>query len=715
MKKEKPPTYRDKRKEGSVNFFLDGESRKPYALREDIASGLINRVTQENGKNKNKEICICQEMLGKFSDMFKNMTYTAQNSIKKSSTQKEKVEKVEKKDHQDRRKQNQWLIDNVFDSYGNYVYCFSCIKKILGIGGTRLHRLREIKRQQANKPIIKMRKDQISMAQIKDVILPTDEVDILSWWTSLHEQSIVELRVSPKLHMGKSNYHKEELLSCFLEFIDNNSQPNGRRVGSHGALYFLNSKLDRINAPLSSEKDKPEQWKRRSLVYEFNRSLNNKGKVSNGTAKKWLKEYRPKHAISPRKTDYCEMCVECQEQRKRCETISMRLKQNGNGNEDEIRENEALAESYGLLLEEHKLDAGNELQHYREQTKKSYDLYKHIDGLQKKQSKTTQENVKLQELKEKIIFTFSLDYQQAMLIPHWGFSAQPSETYYLRKLSNNIFGIINHTLNKNAIYVIEEQVCNTKNGDTTISLFDHYIQELPLWVRHVCLFMDNGATNKNQFLIQWAMELVERHDYDTIRMCFFVPGHAKNDVDRLFSRISHTFKNNDVFTINNLIALIKATIEPTGTCIQTSSSYIINWKNLLVKKYLALKKIKKYRDFLIKRNSNGKVVVYCKTCCYQGEYSFQELRNKVVCSDLKMEIDNFTYEKRGMNRALSEEKMFDLAKMYDKFIDPVLRPKWLPDFKSTEIPEIIASSPSSELARQHRTASKKRSKKGGDK
>ena len=36
-------------------------------------------------------------------------------------------------------------------------------------------------------------------------------------------------------------------------------------------------------------------------------------------------------------------------------------------------------------------------------------------------------------------------------------------TYYLRKLSNNIFGIINHTLNKNAIYVIEEQQQNSVN------------------------------------------------------------------------------------------------------------------------------------------------------------------------------------------------------------------------------------------------------------
>ena len=104
-------------------------------------------------------------------------------------------------------------------------------------------------------------------------------------------------------------------------------------------------------------------------------------------AKKWLKTYRPKHAISPKKTDYCEMCVECLEQKRRHETISMRLQQNGNCDEEEIREHQALAESYGILSAEHKLDAGNELQHYRRETAECRTLYRTIEKLRKRQSK----------------------------------------------------------------------------------------------------------------------------------------------------------------------------------------------------------------------------------------------------------------------------------------------------------------------------------------
>ena len=624
-------TYREKRRKDSVKKFLNGEARRPYILREDISCGLKDQAINsfcEESENINSSSCVCQETLGKFADSFKSMLHTGPKLFNRASIQQPKTAN---KKYRDINQQNKWLLDNVFDSYGNYTFCFSCIKNILDVGGKRLHRLRGIKRQQASAPTIRVRKDQVSTEQTCNVVPPATVTNVLGWWASLENSSIIELHNPPKLHHGKSNYSKEDLLTRFLGFIDNNSQPNGRRVGSHGPLFFLNSKFDRINAPSASEAGKPDQWKRRSLVYEYVRTLEENKSISNGTAKKWLKMYRPKHAICPKKTDYCEMCVECQEQKRRHETISVRLQQEGNGNEDEIRENKALSESYGLLLEEHKMDAANELDHYRHQTNKSRSLYNHLEELTKKESKSKEEKVQLQELIGQITFTLSLDYQQSKLTPHWGFSAQPSETYYLRKLSHNIFGIGDHTLAKNAVYVLDERTGGAKNADITISSIDHYIhQQIPSWARHLCLFMDNGATNKNQFMIQWAMELIERNDYDTIRMCFFVPGHGKNDADRLFSRISHAFHNNDVFVTEHLLKLIRDTLGPSDRCIHATSRDIVNWKGLLAQKYTSLKEITSYRDFLIERNAKGRVVVYHKECCYAGKYAHKELLKKNV-------------------------------------------------------------------------------------
>lgn len=700
-------SYRSKRKEHSVNRFLAGEARHPYVLRRDIFTGLkeqASRPFSTQNKNISPPKCACEETLVKFVGIFTNMIRAGLKANQPPNITA----------NRNINQQNKWLLENVFDSYGNYTFCCSCIQNILGVSSRRLRRLRKIKQKQADISTILVRKDQVSKDQTCNIVPPANVTNIIDWWANLGDDSIIELRSTPKLHQGRGNNRKERLLKQFLDFIDNNSQPNGRKVGSHGPLHFLDPKFTRISAPYASEEKKPEKWKSRSLVYEYNRTLEGNESISSGTAKKWLKTYRPKHAVCPQKTDYCEMCVECQEQTRRHETIAMRLRQEGNDGESEIRESEALAESYRMLLEEHKLDATNELIHYRQQVNAGYSIYSEITVLQKKKVKSKAEEVKLQELIGNAVFTISLDYQQSKLTPHWGYSAQPSETYYLRKLSHNIFGIVDHTLFQNAIYISDERVAGSKNADMTISLIDHYIRHnLPPWARHLCLFMDNGATNKSQFIIQWAIELVNRADYDSIRICFFVPGHGKNDVDRLFSRISQIFDQSDVFDSNQLETLIQNTIAPTGTCFSTNNQHIVNWKNLLGMKYSPFKGIKSYRDFLIKRNVDGEVVVNHKECCYIGQYIQTSLLRSNVDSklDLNKKILKYTYRKRGLSQELSQDKINDLVKMYDKFISPVFRPEWLPVSLRNETACSSASTPSSDLARKHRTALKKGKKK----
>jgi hypothetical protein len=685
-------TFRSERMKKSVERFLSGKSRRAYFLREDIVHGLkdaqinpcLNNVLEgsyDESKRKgfyDREIdkkgagavgtsCFCKETLGQFVDMFNNMLHTGQSLIHRACIQQPK--KANKK-YRNINKQNEWLLENVFDIYGNYLFCVPCIKEILNVHASRLHRLREIKRGQANAPIRQIRKEDVPKERAQDIVPPVNVINVLEWWMGLENNSFVSLRDPPKLHCGSSNNSKKHLLSRFLDFVDTNSQPNGRQVGSHGPLLFFSPKFNRINAPSKSDADKAEQWKRRSLVYEFNRSLDDGESISNGTAKNWLKLYRPKHAISPLRTDYCEICAECQEQKRRAEAICKRLQQNGNGNQERICECQTLAESYGLLLEEHKMVANRELQYYRQQTNESRSLFLSIQELQEKKFKTEEDKRQLKKLMEEITFTLSLDYQQSKLTPHWGFSAQPGETYYLRKLSHNIFGIVNHALAQNTVYVSDERAC-AKNGDLTISLVDHYIhQKIPSWVRHLCLYSDNGPTNKNQFMIQYGMELVQHHYLDTVRICFLVAGHAKFDPDRLFARIAHAFNHSDVFVTEELLKLIQDTIKPTGECIPITNREIINWKQLLTNKYNCVKDIKKFREFFIKRDDYGKVVVYHRACCYEGDYVHKVLlKSKVSASlDIRKQLNKFSYYAKGMSPGLSEEKIQDLCKMFDTCI-----------------------------------------------
>ncbi len=399
----------------SVKNFLNGKSRRAYSLREDIARGLKDAQIEpctNNGvlKSTADSPCSCRETLEKFTDMFNNMLHTGPSLVKLASRQQPK--KANKK-YRDLKKQNEWLLENVFDIHGNYLFCVSCIIKALNIHASRLHRLRKIKREQTKALIRRVRKKDVQKEQVRNIVLPLNVKNVLEWWMCLENDSFVDLRVPPKLHRGRGNNRKVRLLSRFLHFIDTNSQPNGRQVGSHGPLFFLSPKFDRINAPSKNDAGKPGEWKRRSLVYEFNRTLDVGESISNGTAKNWLKQFRQKHAISPLRTDYCSMCAECQEQKKRLKAISKRLQENGNSDEEQIREYQTLAESYQLLLEEHKMDAARELKYYRQQVNESRFSYLSIQELQEKKTKTKESRHQLQKLMNETIFTLSFDYQQS--------------------------------------------------------------------------------------------------------------------------------------------------------------------------------------------------------------------------------------------------------------------------------------------------------------
>lgn len=83
------------------------------------------------------------------------------------------------------------------------------------------------------------------------------------------------------------------------------------------------------------------------------------------------------------------------------------------------------------------------------------------------------EKEKLASLKHCFTLTISADYQQSKLIPTWGRSEQPGVTYYLQKVSHDIFGIVDHRDETGVLYLFDEQI-GPKNTDHTISLLMEY-------------------------------------------------------------------------------------------------------------------------------------------------------------------------------------------------------------------------------------------------
>lgn len=76
------------------------------------------------------------------------------------------------------------------------------------------------------------------------------------------------------------------------------------------------------------------------------------------------------------------------------------------------------------------------------------------------------------------------------LVPYWGSSPQPGSTYYLQKLSYDLFRIVDHRDESSAVYIFDERV-GTKTADHTIS----YILSKTLSSPQITLSSSPGSEN----------------------------------------------------------------------------------------------------------------------------------------------------------------------------------------------------------------------------
>ena len=97
-----------------------------------------------------------------------------------------------------------------------------------------------------------------------------------------------------------ANSAKTSIMEEFLEFVDNNSQRNGRSADCTGPTFYFLIKFSTIQMPKAGVGNY-ETRMLRSLVGEFNRSQSEAGKYgcSNASSHKSLQKHRPKHAICP--------------------------------------------------------------------------------------------------------------------------------------------------------------------------------------------------------------------------------------------------------------------------------------------------------------------------------------------------------------------------------------------------------------------------------
>ena len=587
--------------------------------------------------------------------------------------------KPDKTHYRDLVSQNEWLRQILFDGVGNYLYCQQCILSSFGISGDRLARQRAIVRRCLSNPIVHMTKTEIIEKRVSNYVVMPDTVStsFSKWWVSLDPATVLPVRFPHKRHgnAGKtSNRAKRSVKEDFLNFVDNNTQPNGRAADSSGPTFYFSPKFATVQTPKASVAHYEERLGR-SVVGEFNRVQREQGKgvCSNGSSHNWLKSDRPKVAICPHQEDYCDSCSKYKTKINSQQTTINRVLQSGSAsseNVDKLREDlKALKDAHVA----HKLKAQKSHSYYTEVTTRCSEEWATITSLEQKEVLSDTEKETLAGLKTRFTHVICADYQMAKLVPYWGLSAQPGSTYYLQKLSHDVFGIVNHGSGLSTVYLFDEQA-GPKNTDHTVSYLTDYISKLPEWSRRVHLFLDNTcSTNKNYYLMSWAHEMVQQDRLSFFRVSFLLAGHTKFSPDLLFSKVAKSYNRSDVFNTDEL----KDVISPFAEVIVDDGALVCAWRDILSKKYSKLPGIQKLHDFIYVKNPvTSRVVAKVRELCYTGsfEYSTGHVLSRVQPSSNAIPtIESQNYVVLKKTRELTDSKMKNLKQMYRDFIP---RERW---------------------------------------
>ena len=667
--------WRKKRRE----TYLAGRARSPYSH-----TPVLRRSLEEASSSSSCDgVCNqCFSVLTRYAPTFKAMLHQG-SELKRKKAVNPHPKRADMIHYRDIVTQNDWLRSNVFDSLGNYLYCCQCICAALGICKDRLTRQRNIKRQQSQQPIVQMLKTEVEEKRLGEyVVMPANEGTAFKrWWRGLAGSTSVQVRYPHERHwlgVKNSNSAKVDTQKEFLEFVDLNSQPNGRSADSSGPTSYFIPKFSTIQMPKKTVAHYEERLSR-SVVGEFIRSQREKGgkEISNGTSSNWLKACRPKVQICPHQEDYCDTCSKSKAEITGKQTTINRLKQSAQASTEDIKKLEDDIASLKQQLENHRSEAAKSHEYYIEVTKRCSQEWDRITSLQQKEVLSDEDRATLDGLKQRFDLVLSADFQMQKLVPYWGLTPQPGSTYYCQKLNHDIFGICNHGNGSAMVYLFDERV-GPKSTDHTVSHLMDYLHRLPNWVRRIHLFLDNtSSTNKNCYMMGWAYEMVSAKRVDFLRISFLIAGHPKFAPDLLFSRIAKTYNRSDVFNTLEL----KEIISDYAEVVIDEGEIVCDWRNPLSEKFGKLPGIRSLHDFIYTTNSvTSKVVARSRKLCYAGRFqnSYGHVLGRKDPSEVIIpDPATCSYTALTMTRPLTDSKIKHLEQQYRDFIQPDRYPTFL--------------------------------------
>lgn len=366
---DSPMGSRKRRRTVRRSNYLAGKSRKVYKLSKDLDKSL----QESPGVSGVCSSCACS--LARIGDGFKQLKHQ-RTELKKRKRSLPTPKHPNREHYRNVKVQNEWMRANLFDSMGNYLFCHTCIVKALSVSPQRLSRQRRVKRNLFQKPVVQMTKTDVDKEKVTAFVVMPEAIQLAfnHWWDSLPNDHVVDVRYPHERHglEGKaSNNAKSKVKQTFLDFVDNNSQSNGRRLDSRNPTHYLFPKFKTISEPKRTASAYDEKVKT-SLVCEFNRAQREAGEdtISSQTALTWLKVERPKTAIYPHQTDYCDYCSKIKTEIQAYQQRINRVLQGGGSSVEDVEELKKKKDELEQSLQGHRKIARESLEYYRQMKQK---------------------------------------------------------------------------------------------------------------------------------------------------------------------------------------------------------------------------------------------------------------------------------------------------------------------------------------------------------
>ncbi|MCP3921994.1 MAG: hypothetical protein GY714_05335 [Desulfobacterales bacterium] len=297
-------------------------------------------------------------------------------------------------------------------------------------------------------------------------------------------------------------------------------------------------------------------------------------------------------------TDLCDTCIEITNKlmRTRSEDIQKQL----------LTEINTHVADYSLARDQYRQNIAK--------SKKSWSVAKNTakKKLLSRYSKDKFPTNKVNPCSTSIISHYSFDFSQKV---HYPFSPyQRSSSYFLVPRKCDIFGIVNDTISKEILFLVDELELVGKGANAVISYLHAFFELYGLGEKVAYLQADNCVgQNKNKYVMWYLLWRILNGLHEKITLSFMVKGHTKFSPDGYFGLFKIQYQKQNIDWIGDVVECAREASRdsiiplPYGISLKRKKPlfHFYDWKSFLSKFFKDIPEIASYSYFLFSNDSLG--------------------------------------------------------------------------------------------------------------